>query len=116
MKTIIEKWEGIGFLAEIEEDKKEKLANCFEEAANYLIQSHLVEDTFLLTETYIFPVLYRLAKDSNLILNPIKLIHELADFLKRPEIKEIFDIAASQFDGEAEALNIFVNEVKEKNK
>jgi hypothetical protein len=115
MKTILEKWKDIGFLDDIEETKKEALANCYEEAANFLIESHLVEDTYLMIETYIFPVLHNLGRDTSLTLNPIQLIHELADFLKRPEIVEIFGISANQFDGEAEVLNLFVKEVKEKN-
>lgn len=113
MKTIVEKWEDIGFLKEIDESKKEQLANSYEEAANYLIESSFVEDTYQLIETYIFPVLYNLGRDTSLTLNPIQLIRELAAFLKRPEIVEIFDIAG--IDGEAEALNLFIEEVKEKN-
>jgi hypothetical protein len=115
MKTIVEKWEDIGLLGEIDEAKKEELANCYEDAANFLMESHLVEDTYLMIETYIFPVLYNLVKKSNLILEPVKLIRELSEFLKRPEIQDIFDTVSLQFDGEAEALNLFIEEVKEKN-
>lgn len=112
MKTIVEKWEGIGFLEEIKEDRKEQLANCFEEAANYLMSHY--EDYGESCETYIFPVLYKLAKDSNLILNPIELIHEFHSFLMRPDILDTIQMVSNIFDGEAEVLNMFINEVKEK--
>lgn len=115
MKTIVEKWEDFGLLGEINEAKKEELANCYEEAANFLIESHEVEDTYHMIETYIFPVLYNLARDSSLILEPIKLIRELSEFIKRPDIVDTINMVSCMFDGEAEVLNMFIQEVKEKN-
>jgi len=107
--TILEKWENLGFLSEIESDKKEQLALHYEEAYVYLINNRH-DDSI---ETFIFPIIFRLTKQTDLELKPIELIDKFRDFINRSDIREITtEIYGSNIDMEAEIVNLFINEIK----
>jgi hypothetical protein len=109
-KTVTEKWSDLGFLEEINSELKEKLANAYENAANFLIANKHDD----LIEIYIFPILHRLAKEINVVFEPIELIEKLSKFLDKVEIHNLIDEFScdKQYDVEAEVVLQFINSVK----
>jgi|ERR1044072_433006 hypothetical protein len=113
-ESVLDKWERYRFLDQIGDGMKILLTDLYENTANYLMECEKDYDRRI--DVYVFPIIRRLFLDG-VIVNHVDLINQLSDFLLEPRtIDMINTITVMGLDGEAEALQMFIEEVKQKYK